>query len=1015
MPGITDKRLAALFANLLAANNLYHQKRFRWRMPIEGILYHTGDVLNLSHSLVHGGETGNLSRIVKDSASSRVVSFEPVTVNTNDQLMIIWPSDGVAEVYPVLLRADPDDPSQRLTVDTTDTIILNRAIPDARLTETPYDTKFILYPTTAPPLKVRVASVVVSNREFEYDAYLEDPLYHRAATSDLRVNLPPRAIRIPKITNVEVFSRPVPAGSGWVMEVGVIITATGDWQNSTVEVTRGGRLIRTLYLNNGAVTARWIDTVAGEIVVTVFPGSREAPVGEAVSETHTIESVYQIIPSLGAPTNFTVTTQTAGIRRASWRELERADAVRYELLYSVSTTATVGSMTSIGFFAGSGAEFGQPAGSGTYRFAIRAWTRNNTAGLPAYLTATLGAVLAGGGGTQGPRGENGIGTERLFTVASTETLDAAQYPDDAWGYKSGGTRGGQRWTSDPQNTTEANPFPFFVQRDVPGEPSVGATVTDQWSVPVAYGRRGIDGQAGQDGIGAELIFARTALTVNAVPSTQLPLNSWTYDQQNGGFITVGGLRWYDGAVPKNLGGRLWAALRRPTGPESVLGQAVSDTWKTPFVWADDGVDGTDGDDGEDGESLESLWCRTDNPRLPPNSPNPHWNYQSPGIIGFDRVQWAGTVSRPSGQSPAIAVVSTSNQPSILPRRWADDDSQLRPGWIGLRSNGNAYIALHTASGTGITGPGTRELKSGVERGLVLRFIPGGINALGTPVGTTSVSINLNALDTTAPYEWAPPAGERAQAIAVYNLMTAGSTCTVQLICGSPSNYQHPLTLIGQAYDVGWFARGTRSVVSEGNNKVIKRDPAFRVPGNWTILGNALEVEYFALGLNGYCAAFFNVFDQTTVAGRFDDAILRDLYVIVDQLAGTVPNETVTKRWEFPGPSAPGTLNSSFLSNGGYSWRPSAAYNAVIQDFATSFTLGSNSNFRVTLRGGHVWKTSEQSLTPSAYVQWKSQRAIEGSPTVGMDIGSSSPWTAGARVGSLPNAIERFYSNSDVRP
>ena len=242
-------------------------------MPIEGILYQAGDVLNLSHSLVHGGETGNLRSIVKDADSSRVVSFEPVTATSSDSLMIVWPSDGVAEVYPVLREGD-----------TPETIILNKVIPDARLTEKPYDTKFILYPNTAPPLKVRVASVTVSNREFSFDAYLEDPLYHRAATSDLTVVLPPRVIRLPKITNLEVFSKPVPAGAGWVTEVGVLVTATGDWQNATIEITKGGKLIRTLYLNNGAVIARWVATVEGDIVVTVFPGSREAPVGAPVSE-----------------------------------------------------------------------------------------------------------------------------------------------------------------------------------------------------------------------------------------------------------------------------------------------------------------------------------------------------------------------------------------------------------------------------------------------------------------------------------------------------------------------------------------------------------------------------------------------------------------------------------------------------------------------------------------------------------------------------------------------------------
>ena len=53
----------------------------------------------------------------------------------------------------------------------------------------------------------------------------------------------------------------------------------------------------------------------------------------------------------------------------------------------------------------------------------------------------------------------------------------------------------------------------------------------------------LPGLDGEDGRGLEHIFAVTASTVTAVPSSQRPLNSWGFDRPG----SVGGLTWTDGA------------------------------------------------------------------------------------------------------------------------------------------------------------------------------------------------------------------------------------------------------------------------------------------------------------------------------------------------------------------------------------------------------------------------------------------------------------------------------------
>ena len=100
-------------------------------------------------------------------------------------------------------------------------------------------------------------------------------------------------------------------------------------------------------------------------------------------------------------------------------------------------------MTVMGRFAGGPVDgIGRPAGAGTYRFAIRAVMRDGSLGGIAYRNATLGAVIEGGAGTEGPQGPGGVGTEEIFT-AYTEPVTVAHShrPDNNWPYDIPGLSG----------------------------------------------------------------------------------------------------------------------------------------------------------------------------------------------------------------------------------------------------------------------------------------------------------------------------------------------------------------------------------------------------------------------------------------------------------------------------------------------------------------------------------------------------------------------------------------------
>ena len=107
-------------------------------------------------------------------------------------------------------------------------------------------------------------------------------------------------------------------------------------------------------------------------------------------------------------------------------------------------------------------------------------------------------------GPQGPRGPRGIegddgdGIEYVFTstAASVTSIVLSKRPSNGWGYEIQGTRDSQVWSDGAPTLTSSKPLLWRSQRKVPGSPSAGTTVTDNWTIPVIVGRYGIDGNDG---------------------------------------------------------------------------------------------------------------------------------------------------------------------------------------------------------------------------------------------------------------------------------------------------------------------------------------------------------------------------------------------------------------------------------------------------------------------------------------------------------------------------------------
>ena len=94
--------------------------------------------------------------------------------------------------------------------------------------------------------------------------------------------------------------------------------------------------------------------------------------------------------------------------------------------------------------------------------------------------------------TDGATGAGGASVEYIFTTHDTDFLHESRYPDNAWGYDTPGTRGGQTWTDGAEDLTAGKPFLFRSYRPIIGTPARGAAISGAWSTPVIVGKFGED-------------------------------------------------------------------------------------------------------------------------------------------------------------------------------------------------------------------------------------------------------------------------------------------------------------------------------------------------------------------------------------------------------------------------------------------------------------------------------------------------------------------------------------------
>ena len=232
-----------------------------------------------------------------------------------------------------------------------------------------------------------------------------------------------------------------------------------------------------------------------------------------------------------------------------------------------------------------------------------------------------GAAVNGRWGRDGEPGEgadgvDGVGIEFIYTLTADD-ITPPPVPDNSWGFDSPVTP----WFDAAQSLTAELPVLWRAERRTFGAPEVGDEVLGAWSAAAVYGRYAEDGlpgvgEDGEDGVGVEFIYSRTA-NEDVAPSA--PNNEWGYDAPQGA--------WSDGLLSLSVDNKVsWRAERKVEGTPDA-GDDVDDEWSSPVIFS------RFGGDGEPGIGIEYVFAVTSNTPLAVGQyPSNSWGYEEPGSV-----------------------------------------------------------------------------------------------------------------------------------------------------------------------------------------------------------------------------------------------------------------------------------------------------------------------------------------------------------------------------------------------
>ncbi|WP_420585842.1 host specificity factor TipJ family phage tail protein [Ruegeria sp.] len=377
--GVTQRANAAIECNLQAARQHYHRRQLIWEMGREGRAFQRGDVVNITHSLIDGGQAGR----VVGGGVDRITLDRAVSVGVDDWILVRL-ADG--RLHQSRISAPPGT-----TGDVSEVVLASPMpiAPDLGGLE-PQDAIWRIYDAALPPVRARIIGVrPLSDRRFRFTAIDETDAYHALATSDLSAPFPAARSRFPRVADVQFSARRVRVGRGEMIELRAALTVSGAWTGGVVRAGPSSSDLRVVDRLSGPadLVATWIIPPQTNQVVQIIPGTLDSPDGPVWTGQWTWDGGVR--PP--APANFAVTVDDDRTRRFTFDMPAQPDVIGVQIRYSAVANADWDDAVELhsGLLTGSPFESLDPR-RGTWHFLARAISSSGLMSDPARVTATLG-------------------------------------------------------------------------------------------------------------------------------------------------------------------------------------------------------------------------------------------------------------------------------------------------------------------------------------------------------------------------------------------------------------------------------------------------------------------------------------------------------------------------------------------------------------------------------------------------------------------------------------------------
>ena len=259
--------------------------------------------------------------------------------------------------------------------------------------------------------------------------------------------------------------------------------------------------------SNSAEWSAWANAVAGSVTLTISDG--DAGIQVQASGTAAASGTARIRVATGRQIRAAGTAAASGaarIRAAGPRRVRASGTAAASGTARVRTAGPARIQAS-GTAAASGTARVRASitddqrirAGGTAQAVGSARIRRTFPGLNVF-DPQLSVTTEGTLGARARGARDGIGLDYVWSLDDDASLPAAQYPNNAWGAREGGTAGGRTWVAVKPSATTGMPYVWEAARTTGGFPDVGADVPAEWQTPVLVSQPGEQGEPGIAGL-----------------------------------------------------------------------------------------------------------------------------------------------------------------------------------------------------------------------------------------------------------------------------------------------------------------------------------------------------------------------------------------------------------------------------------------------------------------------------------------------------------------------------------